>query len=92
MCAAFEEYGEVSETVPFNFTDDDVMLVASKLSGKAGALGAEAMELCNWLLCFRYASEELRVDVVSLADYMANSCPLLVRLLRTNDMRPSSAG
>ena len=51
------------------------MWVASKLSGAAGALGAEAMELHNWLLCFGCASEELRVVVASLADWMANYPP-----------------
>ena len=44
-CAAFEEYEEVPETVPFNFTEDDVAWVASKLYGAKGALGAEAIEL-----------------------------------------------
>ena len=31
------------------------------------------MEMRNWLLCFGCASEELRVIVASLADWMANS-------------------
>ena len=35
-CAAFEEYGEVTETVPLDFTEDDVTWVASNLSGAAG--------------------------------------------------------
>ena len=39
-CAAFKEYGEVPETLPLDFTEDDVMWVALKLSGAAGALGA----------------------------------------------------
>ena len=59
MCAAFEEYEEVPETVPLDFTEDDVTWVASKLSGAAGVMGAEAMELRNWLLHFGCASEEL---------------------------------
>ena len=74
-CAAFEEYGDVPETVPLDFTEDDVSWVASKLSGAAGALGAEAMELRNWLLPFGCASKEFRVVVYSLADWMANSPP-----------------
>ena len=74
-CAAFEEYEDVPETVPLDFTEDDVMWVASKLSGPEGALGAEAMELRNWLLCFRCASEEFRVVVASLADWLANYPP-----------------
>ena len=43
VCAAFEVYEDVSETVPLDFTEDDVTWVASKLSSAAGALGAEAM-------------------------------------------------
>ena len=45
MCAAFEEYKDIPKTVPLDFTEDDVTWVASKLSGTAGALGAEAIEL-----------------------------------------------
>ena len=56
-CAAFEEYEDVLKTVPLDFTEDDVTWVASKLSGAAGALGAEAIELRNWLLRFKCASE-----------------------------------
>ena len=63
-CAAFEEYEDVPKTVPFDFTEDDVTWVASKLSGASGALGAEAMKLHNWLLCFRCASEEFRVVAI----------------------------
>ena len=74
-CAAFEKYGELPKTVPLNFTEDDVTWVSSKLSGAAVALGAEAIELCNWLFCFGCASEELRVVIVRLADWMANSSP-----------------
>ena len=43
VCAAFEEYEEVPETVLLDFTEDDVTWVPSNLSGAAGALGAEAM-------------------------------------------------
>ena len=46
-CAGFKEYEEVPETVPLNFTEDHVTWVASKLSGTAGALEAEAIELRN---------------------------------------------
>ena len=74
-CAAFEVYEEVPETVPFDFTEDDVTWVALKLSGAAGALGAEVMELRNSLLHFVCASEEFRLFVTSLADWMAKSSP-----------------
>ena len=49
--------------------------VASTLSGAADVLGAEAIELRNWLLCFGCASEKLRVVVSRLAYWMANSSP-----------------
>ena len=74
-CSAFEEYEDVPEMVPLNFTEDEVTWVASKLSSAAGALGAEAIELINWILRFGCLSEELRVVVASLADWMANPPP-----------------
>ena len=73
MCVAFEKYGEVPETVPLNFTEDDITWVVSKLFGTAGALRTEAIELINWLLRFRCALEELRVFVVRLAEWMDNT-------------------
>ena len=75
VCAALEEYEDVPKTLPLDFTEDDVTWVASKLSGAAGALGAEAMELRNRLLCFGCMYEKFRVVVASLADWMANSSP-----------------
>ena len=78
------------KTVPLDFTWDDVTWVASKLSGAAGALGAEAMELRNCLLRFGCASEELIVVAARLADWMANSSPPMGRLSRTDGMSPSS--
>ena len=74
-CTAFEVYEEVPKTVPLKFTEDDVTWVSSKPSGAAGTLGAEAMEPRNWLPRFGCASEELRVVVASLADWVANSSP-----------------
>ena len=74
-CAAFEEYDEVPKTVSLNFTEDDVTWVTSKLSGAAGALGAEVIEPRNWLLHFGCASEELMFVVSRIADWMANSSP-----------------
>ena len=52
-CTAFEDYGEVPKTVPLKFTEDDTTWVTSKFSGAAGVLGAEAIEMRNWLLRFR---------------------------------------
>ena len=94
-CATFKKYGGVPEKVPLDFTEDDVTWFASKLSGAAGALGSEAMELRNWLLHFGCASEELRVVVASLDDWMANSsppwaacCALMACCLVALDKRP----
>ena len=86
---AFEEYEDVPETVTLDFTEDDVSWVASKLSGAAGALGAEMIELRNWLLRFGCILEEFRVVVASLADWLANSYPPLGHLSRTGGMLPS---
>ena len=49
--------------------------MAYNISGAAGALGAEAIELRNWLLCFGCASEEFRVIVTNLDDWMATPPP-----------------
>ena len=74
------------------------MWVASKLSDAAAALGAEAIEMRNWLLRFGCVSEELRVVVTSLADWMANSsppwaayCALMACRVVTLDKRPGCA-
>ena len=94
-CAAFEEYKDVPKAVPLNSMEDDVTCVASKLSGAAGALEAESMELRNWLLRFGCASEELRLVVARLADRMANYsspwsayCALMACRLLALDKRP----
>ena len=49
--------------------------MASKLSGTAGELGDEATELRDWLLSFGCASEEFRVVLTDLSDWMANFSP-----------------
>ena len=54
------------ETVPLDFSEDDIMWVASNLSGTAGALGDEVIELRDWLLCLVYALKYFRVFVVNL--------------------------
>ena len=94
-CTDFEEYEDVPKTVPLDFKEYDVTWVVSKLSCAAGALGAEAMELRNWLLSFGCASEEFRVVVASFVDWMANSSPtwaayraLMVCCLVALDKRP----
>ena len=66
--AAFGEYEEVPETVPLDFSEEDVTWVASKISGAAGALEAEKIELRNWILCFGCMSEDFRVLISDMAD------------------------
>ena len=39
------------------------------------ALGAEAIEMINWLLRFGCVLDKLRVVIARLADWMANSSP-----------------
>ena len=54
-CTALEEYEEVPN-ITLDFIEDCVMWVASNISGTAGALGAEEIELRNWLLRFGCSS------------------------------------
>ena len=61
-CAAFGKYEEVPETVLLDLLEDDVTWVASKISGAAGEMGAEAIELSNWIFSsgvHRSSSESL---------------------------------
>ena len=74
-CAAFEDYGEVPETAPLDFTEDEVTWFASTLSAAAGTLGGEAIELRNWLLCFGCALEELHIIITRLEYWIDNSPP-----------------
>ena len=53
--AAFGEYEKVPETVPLDLSEEDFTWVASKLSGTAGVLGSEVIELRNWILCSLHA-------------------------------------
>ena len=50
--AYFKEYEDINETVPIYFTEDDMTWIASKLSGAEVMLGAEEIELCNWIILF----------------------------------------
>ena len=62
--------------MPLELSEDNVTWVEYKLSGAAVALGAEAIELRNCLLCFGCMSEEFRVVVTHLSEWMANPpCP-----------------
>ena len=74
--------------VPLDFSEENVTWVVSKLSGASGALGAESIELRNWLLCFGCASEEFRVAVAGLSDLMDKSSPPLGCLPCSDSMSP----
>ena len=54
------------ETVPLDFSEEDVTWVASNFSGAAGVLEAEAVELSNCLLFFGCVLEEFRVIVADM--------------------------
>ena len=90
--ADFKEYEEVPEAVTLDFTEDEVLWVMSKFSVTAGALEEKEIELRNWIILFGCTSEELRVIVAKLSDWMANSSPPLGRILLTNVLPPSSFG
>ena len=77
MCTAFEEYEEVPETMPHKLSENDATWVASELSGTAGELELEAIELSNWILLFGCSLEEFRVVVADLGDWVPISSPLL---------------
>ena len=49
--------------------------VASKLSGAASAMGAEAIELRNWLLHFGCTLDDSMVVVAKMSYWTANSSP-----------------
>ena len=61
--------------MPIDFSEDNIKRVESKLSGAAGGLGAETIELRNWLLRLGCASEKFRFVVANMADWMANPPP-----------------
>ena len=63
-------YEEVPETVPLEFSEDDIIWVASKLLGAAGALVVEVLKLKNCLLGFGCASQKLWVEVAGLAYWL----------------------
>jgi hypothetical protein len=75
QCSSFEAYPETPEVLPLDFSPEDVERVASKLAGAAGPLGADAVETRNWLLRFGEESIELREEIASWADWLANSSP-----------------
>ena len=55
--------------------EDNITWVVSKLYGAAGSIWGEATELKHWLLQFGCASEELRIIVTELVDWIAKSSP-----------------
>ena len=61
--------------VPPNFYEDDSTWVASKLSGAAGGLGAEAIKIKHLLLRFGCALEDLRGKVVDILDRLVKLSP-----------------
>ena len=64
--------------MPLDFLEDYITWVAPKNSGASGSLESEAIELRNFLLHFICVSEEFRVAVADLSDWMNNSSPLWV--------------
>ena len=75
MSAYFEGYEEVPETVPLEFSENDIVWVLSNLTGATGDLGAEAIELCNCLIRFGCISEELKVIITKLSNWVDISSP-----------------
>ena len=63
--------------MPLDLSEDDVTWVASKISGTAGALGPEVIELCHWLIYFEYILEEMRDVIAKLENCLDNYSPTL---------------
>ena len=61
--------------MPLDFSEDEITWVASKLSGTAGTLGTEAIELRNFPFHFRCVLEEFKVIVADMNHWMDNSSP-----------------
>ena len=59
--------------VLLDFSEIDVTWLASKLSGAAVSLGAEALEMKNWIIQFGCDSEELREFIADQVDWLSNS-------------------
>ena len=76
ICSAFKGYDKVPETVPLEFSKENVTWVASMISGTIGALGEEVTELDHWLLQFVCVLEELHIVVAGIAGCLDNSSPL----------------
>ena len=73
ICYAFERYDEVPETMPLDFLEDGVTWVAPNISSSAGKLGAEDLEIKNWLLQFVWASKEIQAVIYKLSVCIDNS-------------------
>ena len=63
-----KRYKEVPYMVLLDFSEIDVTWLASKLSGAAVSLGAEALEMKNWIIKFGCDSEELREFIADQVD------------------------
>ena len=59
--------------LPLDFTEDGIIWIVLKLSAGAGSLGADDIELSNWIIRFGSASEEFRINVAKLSYWMVSS-------------------
>ena len=48
---------------------------APKLKGAAGPTSVDALVLTSWLLCFGFASIELREEMAHWTEWLANASP-----------------
>ena len=63
------------EMVPVDITDDVVWAVAGRLSRGAGPGGTDSVSLQHWLLRFRAANGELRLNVAEFGEWISNGRP-----------------
>ncbi len=61
-CSSFKP--EVPDTIPLEFSGEDMVMTDSCLSETTGEEGGDAIKLCNWLLGFGRTSQEFREEIV----------------------------
>ena len=70
----FESYDAVPDApVPLSITAETVETVADKLSGAAGCSGANAVDLCNWLMRHGAESEALCLEMAEMTNLLVPS-------------------
>ena len=104
IAASLDSYpDQPPELVPVDITDNTVMAVVGRLSGRAGPGGMDLVSLQHWLLRSGAASGELRLIVGDFMECLGNGRPpwaahrvlisgRLIALDKHSGIRPVSVG